>query len=136
MKVFFSHAAEDKPLVEQVFLRMCQRSPDIKGWLDKYEILGGDDLIETVHAGIEPSNKFLIFLSQNSIDKPWVRTELRKALSDEINGIKPEFVIPIKIGHISKVVFCNIILCSITKLKICRISIFFDNKSSRYNDRF
>ena len=102
MKVFFSHASEDKPLVEQVFLRVEKRFPDIKGWLDKYEILGGDDLIETVHAGIESSDKFLIFLSPNSIDKPWVRTELRKALSDEISGIKPEFIIPIKVGHISQ----------------------------------
>ena len=102
MKVFFSHASEDKPLVEQVFLRVEKRFPEIKGWLDKYEILGGDDLIETVHAGIESSDKFLIFLSPNSIDKPWVRTELRKALSDEISGVKPEFIIPIKVGHISQ----------------------------------
>lgn len=101
MKVFFSHASEDKPLVEQVFLRVGQRFPDIKGWLDKYEILGGDDLIEKVHAGIESADKFLIFLSPNSIDKPWVRTELRKALADEISGVKPEFIIPIKVGHIS-----------------------------------
>jgi hypothetical protein len=102
MKVFFSHASEDKTLVEQVFLRVATRFSDIKGWLDKYEILGGDDLIETVHSGIETSDKFLIFLSPNSIDKPWVRTELRKALFDEISGIKPEFIIPIKVGHISQ----------------------------------
>lgn len=102
MKVFFSHASEDKPLVEQVYLRVCEKYPEIKGWLDKYEILGGDDLIETVHAGIETSDKFLIFLSPNSIDKPWVRTELRKALTDEISGVKPEFIIPIKVGHISQ----------------------------------
>lgn len=101
-KVFFCHASEDKPLVEQVFLRVQQKFPDIKGWLDKYEILGGDDLIETIHTGIESSDKFLIFLSSNSIDKPWVRTELRKALSDEINGIKPEFIIPVKVGYISQ----------------------------------
>ncbi|MFW5983567.1 MAG: toll/interleukin-1 receptor domain-containing protein [bacterium] len=102
MKVFFSHASEDKPLVEQVFLRVIEKFPQIEAWLDKYEILGGDDLIETVHKGIEQSDKFLIFLSPNSIDKPWVRTELRKALSDEISGIKPEFIVPIKVGHISQ----------------------------------
>jgi hypothetical protein len=102
MKVFFSHASEDKPLVEQVYLRVADRYPDIQGWLDKYEILGGDDLIEKVHSGINDADKFLIFLSPNSIEKPWVRTELKKALSDEINGIKPEFIIPIKAGHISQ----------------------------------
>jgi len=102
MKVFLSHASEDKKLVEQVLIRLQTRFPDIQGWLDKYEILGGDDLIEKIHAGIAESDKFLIFLSPNSIDKPWVRTELRKALFDEIAGIKPEFIIPIKLGHISQ----------------------------------
>lgn len=102
MKVFFSHATEDKAIVEQIFLRVIQKFPEIKGWLDKYEILGGDDLIEKVHSGIEEADKFLIFLSPASIDKPWVKTELRKALMSEIHGIKSEFIIPIKIGHISQ----------------------------------
>lgn len=102
MKVFLSHASEDKKLVEQVLIRLQTRFPDIQGWLDKYEIFGGDDLIEKIHAGITHSDKFLIFLSPNSVDKPWVRTELRKALSDEISGIKPEFIIPIKLGYISQ----------------------------------
>ena len=102
MKTFLCHASEDKALVEQVYVRLSARFPDIQGWLDKYEILGGDDLIETIHAGISAADKFLIFISPNSIDKPWVRTELRKALADEISGVKPEFIIPIKVGHISQ----------------------------------
>ncbi len=100
MKIFLSHASEDKQLVEQVHLRIGQRFPEIHSWLDKYEIVGGDDLIEKVHEGISHADKFLIFLSPNSIDKPWVRTELRKALADEISGLKPEFIIPIKAGSI------------------------------------
>lgn len=100
MKVFLSHASEDKPLVEQVHLRLSTRFPNLSSWLDKYEILGGDDLIEVIHKGISEADKFLIFLSPNSIDKPWVRAELRKALSDEIKGIKPEFIVPIKVGSI------------------------------------
>lgn len=100
MKVFLSHASEDKAVVDQVHLRITKRYPEIESWLDKYEILGGDDLIEKIHSGIEDADRFIIFLSPNSIDKPWVRTELRKALADEISGVKPEFIIPIKIGTI------------------------------------
>lgn len=100
MKVFFSYASEDKKPVEQVYIRARSRFPEIKGWMDKYEILGGDDLIEKIHRGIDDADKFLIFLSPNSIDKQWVRIELRKALADEITGIKPEFIIPVKLGHI------------------------------------
>ena len=100
MKVFLSYASEDKALVEQVHLRLTERFPEIESWLDKYEILGGDDLIEKIHSGIDEADRFIIFLSPNSVDKPWVRTELRKALADEISGIKPEFIIPIKVGTI------------------------------------
>ena len=64
MKVFLSHAAEDKPVVEQVYLRLRSHYPEIETWLDKYEILGGDDLIEKIHKGIAESDKFLIFLSR------------------------------------------------------------------------
>jgi hypothetical protein len=102
MKVFLSHASEDKKLVEQILIRIQNQFPDIQGWLDKYEIFAGDDLIEKIYSGISQSDKFLIFLSPNSVDKPWVRTELRKALFDEIAGIKPEFIIPVKLGHISQ----------------------------------
>jgi hypothetical protein len=100
MKVFLSHASEDKKLVEQIHLRIASRFPTIDSWLDKYEIIGGDDLVDKIHTGIKDADKFLIFLSPNSIEKPWVRTELKKALADEISGIKPEFIIPIKIETI------------------------------------
>jgi hypothetical protein len=46
MKVFCSHAWEDKELVEHVYKRIIARFPKIEGWLDKYEIVGVDDLIE------------------------------------------------------------------------------------------
>lgn len=102
MKVFFSHASEDKPAVEQVFVRVREQFPEVRGWLDKHEIVGGNDLIERIAAGIDEADKFLVFLSETSIKKPWVKTELRKALMAEIEGVKPEFVIPVKLGAISQ----------------------------------
>lgn len=102
MQVFFSHAAEDKPVVEQVFRRVKDAFPDVKGWLDRYEIVGGDDLIDKLASGIDQADKFLVFLSERSIDKPWVKAELRKALLAEIAGVKPDFIVPVKLGNISK----------------------------------
>src|SRR5438105_990717 len=98
MRVFFSHASEDKPVVEQVHRRVADAFPDVKGWLDTYEIVGGNDLVEKIAAGIDEADKFLIFLSQRSIEKPWVKAELRKALMAEIQGVKPEFIVPVKVG--------------------------------------
>jgi hypothetical protein len=101
MRVFFSHASEDKPVVEQVYRRVVDAYPAVQPWLDRYQIVGGQDLIERIAAGIEVADKFLVFLSEASVDKPWVRAELRQALMAEINGVKPEFIVPVKIGAIS-----------------------------------
>jgi hypothetical protein len=102
MNVFFSHASEDKAVVKQVLARVRDAYPDIEAWLDTYEIKGGDDLIDKIAAGIDDADKFLIFLSEKSIGKPWVKAELKKALVAEIEGVKPEFIIPVKLGTISK----------------------------------
>ena len=102
MNVFFSHASEDKPVVNQVFARVVDAYPDIEGWLDTFEIKGGDDLIDKIAEGIEGADKFLIFLSEKSIGKPWVKAELKKALMAELEEVKPEFIVPVKLGAISK----------------------------------
>jgi hypothetical protein len=103
MKVFFSYASEDGSLVDQVYRRVVQQYPEIEGWIDKYQIVGGNELIEKIAAGIDDAEKFLIFLSARSIDKPWVRAELRKALMKEFSGVNPEFIIPVKLGPIPKI---------------------------------
>jgi hypothetical protein len=101
MRVFFSHASEDKRVVEQVFQRVTAAYPDVEGWLDRFEIVGGDDLIDKLAAGIDEADKFLIFISHQSVEKPWVRAELRKALMAEIEGLKPDFIVPVKLGAVA-----------------------------------
>jgi TIR domain len=100
---FFCHAGEDNDRVIQIFNRLAQAHPEIQGWMDRYEIVAGDELIEKLAAGIEGADKFLVFLSEASIDKPWVKAELNKALHAEIEGVKPQFIVPIKIGAIPRV---------------------------------
>lgn len=102
MKVFFSHASEDKDVVEQVFARVVAALPDIEPWLYRYQIVGGDDLVEKLAEGIDEAEKFFVFISERSVEKPWVKAELRKALMAEIEGVKPEFIIPVKLGQVSR----------------------------------
>lgn len=102
MKVFFSYASEDKYEVEQIFLRMIEKYPELNGWFDKYEVLGGQDLIDKIHEGIKNSDKFLIFLSEKSIYKPWVKAELKSALMQEIRDGKQDFIIPVLISSIKE----------------------------------
>ncbi len=58
MRVFFSHASEDKPVVEQVLARVQAAFPDVSPWLDRLEIKGGDDLVDKIGEGIDGADKF------------------------------------------------------------------------------
>ena len=101
-KIFLSHATEDKPLVEHIYSVLKQTYPDLEPWLDKYEIVGGDSLIDKIASGIDESEKFIIFLSDTSIQKPWVNKELKKAIIEEVNRGDQNFIIPILVNKIIK----------------------------------
>jgi hypothetical protein len=102
-KAFFCHASEDKAVVEAVYKRVLASASDVAAWLDKYEILAGESLIKRIAAGMDESDKFVIFLSPTSIRKPWVDRELRRAIMREINGVDPDFIVPVLIGDIDAV---------------------------------
>ncbi len=94
-KAFFCHASEDKPVVEAVYQRLKSNAPDIAPWLDKYEIVGGQSLIDRIAEGMDDSDKFVVFLSRISVKKPWVRRELRRAIMREIADVEPDHIIPV-----------------------------------------
>ena len=98
-QLFFSHASEDKPLVEAVYQEFVSAFPHYKPWVDKYEIVGGDSLVEKIASGMDQANKFFIFLSPISVEKPWVKKELHRALIREIYGTQP-YIIPVKVGDL------------------------------------
>ncbi len=94
-RVFFSHASEDKPIVRQVLRLLTDTYPEVEPWLDEFEIVSGQSLLEKIGQGMDGAEKFLVFLSPTSIKKPWVLAELRDALTLDIQGVKPDFVIPV-----------------------------------------
>ena len=74
-KVFVSHASEDKAFVLQLAQRL--REDGVDAWVDKWEILVGDKLIDKIFTeGIGACDAFLIALSRASVQKPWVQEEL------------------------------------------------------------
>src|SRR5438067_3664460 len=97
--LFFSHASEDKPTVEMVAALLLQHRPDVHIWIDKYEIVAGADLLETIGAGMDRAEHFFVFISPVSVGKPWVRAELHDALTQDITGCKPGFVVPVLLGQ-------------------------------------
>ncbi|VVP65235.1 toll/interleukin-1 receptor domain-containing protein [Pseudomonas fluorescens] len=85
-KVFVSHASEDK---DRFVLHFAQqlRANGIDAWLDKWEMLPGDSLIEKIfEEGIKEAQAVIVVLSKNSVGKPWVKHELDAACVKRINN--------------------------------------------------
>ena len=79
-KVFLSHASEDKQRFVVAFAKRL-RENGVDAWLDKWEMLPGDSLVDKIfEEGLKEANAVIVVLSQNSIDKPWVREELNSAV--------------------------------------------------------
>jgi hypothetical protein len=85
-KVFVSHASEDKERFVTEFATKL-RAKGIEAWLDKWEILPGDSLIDKLfEEGIKNALAMIVVVSKFSINKPWVREELNAAMVKKING--------------------------------------------------
>jgi hypothetical protein len=83
-KVFISHAGEDR---ERFVLRFGERLREqgIDAWVSKWEILPGNNLVQKVfEEGIGQADAMIIVLSNNSVNKPWVREELSVAVVKKI----------------------------------------------------
>jgi hypothetical protein len=85
-KVFISHASEDKDRFVIDFASRL-RAQGIDAWLDRWEMLPGDSLVDKLfEEGIHSATAVVIVLSTNSVDKPWVREEINAAFVKHVAG--------------------------------------------------
>jgi hypothetical protein len=90
MRVFVSHAWEDKPLALEL-----TRLPDfVHPWVDIQELSGGQVLDPTIISAIEDSHVFVVMVSRVSVDKKWVAREIEWALDREAQKDRV-FVLPV-----------------------------------------
>ncbi len=83
-KVFISHASEDKERFVIGFASKL-RINGVDAWLDKWEMLPGDSLVDKIfEEGIKEADSFIIVLSSYSVNKPWVREELNASFVKRI----------------------------------------------------
>lgn len=96
-KVFVSHATEDKDrFVNKFALRLRENGVD--AWLDKWEMLPGDSLVDKIYGdGLKEALTVIIVLSSNSVSKPWVREELNASVIAKIQ--KGTRLIPVVIDE-------------------------------------
>jgi TIR domain len=84
-RVFVSHASEDKErFVNRFAARLRENGVD--AWLDKWEMLPGDSLVDKIfEEGLKDAQAVIVVLSRVSVEKPWVREELNAAVVKRIN---------------------------------------------------
>ncbi len=83
-KVFLSHASEDKERFVLAFAKKL-RANGIDVWLDKWEMLPGDSLVDKIfEEGLREASAVIVVLSKASVDKPWVKEELNAGLIKRI----------------------------------------------------
>ncbi|MGI2227083.1 toll/interleukin-1 receptor domain-containing protein [Shewanella frigidimarina] len=92
-KVFVSHASEDKErFVTDLATKLRENGVD--AWLDKWEMLPGDSLVDKIfEEGLKEAQAVIIVLSNYSIKKPWVREELNASIVSKLS--KGTKIIPI-----------------------------------------
>lgn len=85
-KVFLSHASDDKERFVLDFAKKL-RGKGVDIWLDRWEMLPGDSLIDKIfEEGLKEAQAIIIVLSKNSINKAWVKEELNTAIVKKIDG--------------------------------------------------
>lgn len=98
-KVFLSHASEDKNRFVLDFAEKL-RSNGIDVWLDKWEMLPGDSLVDKIfEEGLKNAEAIIIVLSNHSVNKPWVKEELNAGMMKKIG--KGTKIIPVVIDNCS-----------------------------------
>jgi tetratricopeptide (TPR) repeat protein len=76
--IFISHSSKDDGLVKAL-----QKSLEIQGfetWVDSWKLAGGDQLEPKIKQAIEQARAFILVLSLNAINSPWIQKEVKYAL--------------------------------------------------------
>jgi tetratricopeptide (TPR) repeat protein len=92
--IFISHASADDAFVAE--LRQKLEALQVSVWVDSRNLRSGNKLVPEIEKAIEESSHVLVVLSPSTVNSPWVRREIKKALevekSRQVDGYR---VIPI-----------------------------------------
>lgn len=79
--IFISHSSKDDDFVKD--LREALESSGLTVWVDSRNLRGGAKLAQEVEQAIKQARQVIVVLSPNTINSPWVREEIQKALEVE-----------------------------------------------------
>lgn len=79
--IFISHTSKDDDFVKA--LRDALENYGLIVWADSRNLRGGSKLGSEIEEAIEGARQFIVVISPNTINSPWVRKEIQKALEVE-----------------------------------------------------
>jgi tetratricopeptide (TPR) repeat protein len=91
--IFLSHATADDAFVAE--LRQALEALHLQVWVDSRNLRGGSKLAPEIEAAIEEASHVLVVLSPSTVNSPWVRREIQKALQVEKSRQDGYRVIPL-----------------------------------------
>ena len=91
-RVFLAHSSKDKPFVRDLADQL--KRAKISVWLDEWEILVGDSIVEKINLGLKASDFLVAVLSKASVASPWLKRELNSSLMRQL-GDRSITILPI-----------------------------------------
>lgn len=97
---FICYTEADEDVAQFLFHKLKGRG--IECWLDKHEILPGDNLQSAIDKAIKANDKMIMVCSKKALSSWWVKDELSKAIErertlDREGNPNPEIIIPINL---------------------------------------
>lgn len=86
---FLSYTTADRALAEQIATDL--RMSGIETWWAEWEIGAGDSIVAKINEGLVGCTHFIVLLTPNSIDKPWVQSEIDAGFVRRVSG-KARFI--------------------------------------------
>jgi len=80
--VFLSHNSKDNPIIRQIATDLT--AAGISVWLHDQRVRAARSIAEKIAQGLVESDWFLIGLSQDAVESPWVKTEFNQVLLSEV----------------------------------------------------
>ena len=93
--IFLSHNHKDKPIVEEIAIRLREIFGQDQVFYDSWSMQPGDGIIDKMNEGLSECKLFLFFVSKNSLQSNMVKLEWQNAV---IKATKRETkIIPVKL---------------------------------------
>jgi hypothetical protein len=93
---FISYSTSDQAFAERLYEDL--QAAGVRCWFAPHDIRGGRKIHEQIDEAIRIHDKLLLILSPNSMNSPWVRTEIANARSRETEQ-KRQILFPISLLH-------------------------------------